>query len=79
MDWFQILVIILSVFLAAFLILGIVLLIMIIKLTQQIRLVTDNAKSAIGRIVSTASTVSKATSPEYIGRFVSKFFTKLKK
>lgn len=79
MDWFQILVIILSVFLAAFLILGIVLLVLIIKLTTQIRSVTDNAKSAIGRLVSTASIVSKVTSPDYIGRFVSKFFTKLKK
>lgn len=78
MDWFQILVIILSIFLAIFLILGIVLLVLIIKLTKQIKSVTDNAKSAIGRFVSTASTVSKATSPDYIGRFVSKFFTKLK-
>lgn len=79
MDWFQILVIILSVFLAAFLILGIVLLVLIIRLTKQIKSVTDSAKSAVGRFVSTASVVSKATSPEYIGRFVSKFFTKLKK
>lgn len=79
MDWFQILVIILSVFLAAFLILGIVLLVLIIKLTTQIKSVTESAKTAVGRFVSTASIVSKATSPEYIGRFVSKFFTKLKK
>ncbi len=79
MDWFQILVIILSVFLAAFLILGIVLLVLIIKLTKQIKSVTDNAKSAVGRFVSTASMVSKVTSAEYIGRFVSKFFSKLKK
>ncbi len=78
MEWFQVLVIILSVFLALFLIMAIILLALIIKLTRQIRSIADSAKTTVERVAMTASTVSKATSPDYIGRFISKFVTKLK-
>ncbi len=78
MDWFQVLVIILSVFLAVFLVLGIVLTAIIIKLTKQIQIIAENAKTAVTKVASTAANVSNATDPVYVGRFISKFISKLK-
>lgn len=79
MDWFQVLVIILSVFLAVFLVLGIILTAIIIKLTKQIGVIAENAKTAVTRVATTATHVSNATDPVYVGRFVSKFVNNLKK
>lgn len=78
MDWFQILVIILSVLLGLFLVSGIVLVVIVIKLTQQIKSLADGAKTAVDKVSLTAKTVSRATSPDYIGRYIAKFVTKLK-
>lgn len=50
MNWAQILVIILSVFLAIFLVLAILLVWMLIKVTKQIKSVTDSAQRAAGHI-----------------------------
>lgn len=78
MDWFQVLVIILSVFLAVFLVLGIILTTIIIKLTKQIQSIAENASAAVRNVAKTATNVSNATDPVYAGRFVSKFINKLK-
>lgn len=79
MDWFQVLVIILAIFLAVFLILGIVLTAIIIKLTKQIQVIAENAKTAVVKAATTASNVSNLTSPAYAMRFMSKFIGKLRK
>lgn len=78
MDWFQILVIILSIFLGVFLILGIVLTVIVIKLTRQIQDIAENTKVAVTRLARTATNVSNMTSAAYFGRFAKKFFKKLK-
>lgn len=78
MDWFQILVIILSVFLAIFLVVGIILTIIIIKLTKQIEIIAENARVAVTKAASTAVNVSNMTNPVYVGRFITKFVSKLK-
>ena len=44
MDWAQILVIILAIFLALFLFVGIALVVLLIRLTQQIRAITATAQ-----------------------------------
>lgn len=78
----EILVIILSVFLAIFLLLGIILSIYLIKLTKEIRHVTQTAGKAVSNIEGAVSGIAKLTSPlfiaEIVGRYIKKF-TKNKK
>lgn len=74
---FEILVVILSIFLAVFLILGIALSIYLIKLTRDIRRVTESAGRTVSTIESVVHGASKIASPifiaEMIGRYVKKF------
>lgn len=63
MDWAQILVIILSVFLVLFLLAGIVLTVLLIRLTQQIRSVTESAKRTADEIEGVVHTINKFSSP----------------
>jgi len=63
MDWAQILVIILSVFLALFLVLAIVLVAMLIKVTHQIRKVTQSAGVTVHHIEQLLAGMGKAASP----------------
>lgn len=79
MDGFQILVIVLSVLLGIFLILAIVLTVVVIKLTRDIKTVADGAKTTVQRFAATATNVSNMTDPVYISRFISKFVSKIKK
>jgi uncharacterized protein YoxC len=78
----EILVIILSIFLAIFLILGIILSIYLIKLSREIRAVTQSAGRTVEHIESAVSGITKLTSPLFIagivGRYIKKF-TKKKK
>lgn len=78
----EILVVILSIFLAIFLILGITLTIYLIKLTHDIRRVTESAGRTVNKIESVVEGASKIASPlfmaEIIGRYIKKF-TKGKK
>jgi uncharacterized protein YoxC len=73
----EILVIILSIFLAIFLILGIILSIYLIKLTRNIRQVTEAAGRTVNTIESAVAGASKIASPlfmaEIIGRYIKKF------
>ncbi|MFZ1812534.1 MAG: hypothetical protein WAU02_03390 [Candidatus Saccharimonadales bacterium] len=66
----EILVIILSVVLAVFLILSIVLTVLLIKVTKQIRLVADNARTASEHVANIAGNAAKFSSPALIGKFV---------
>lgn len=75
----EILVIILSIFLALFLILGIALLLYLIKLTKQIREVTTTAEHTIGNIDSVVSNATKIMSPIFLAEMVSKIMKKFKK
>lgn len=73
MEWAQVLVIILSVFLAIFLILAIVLTALLIKVTRQIKRVTETAEKAVNRIEDTAANFSLFTSPTMIVKMVKTF------
>lgn len=79
MDWAQILVIILSTFLAIFLFLAIILTVLLIKVTRQIKSVTGSAmKTAEGfeKIVANFTAVS---SPLLLFKTVMKYIKKYKK
>ena len=73
----EILVVILSIFLAIFLALGIVLAIYLIKLTRDIRNITESAGRTVNTIESVVEGASKVASPlfmaEMIGRYIKKF------
>lgn len=80
MDAFQILVIILSAFLAIFLILGIVVLIMFINLSFKIRRVAvklndiaDNVRTTTETVRDTVADISRLASPAIIAKIVLKY------
>lgn len=70
MDAMQVLVIILASFLALFLLLATVLVVLLIKVTRQIKSVTTTAQSAAEHINSLAAGVSKVASPALIAKLV---------
>ena len=75
----EILVIILSVFLAVFLIVGIILAVYLIKLTKQIRNVTQSAEKTANSIESIVSRVAKVTSPLFLAEIFNKILNYFKK
>jgi hypothetical protein len=75
----EILVIILSVFLGLFLLLAIVLTVLLIKVTKQIRSVTDTAQHAVDNLNNFAENAAKVTSPALLGKFVYDQFKKFRK
>jgi hypothetical protein len=79
MDWAQILVIILSLFLAVFLLLGIILTALLIKVTRQIKAVTDSARSTAENIEHAVAGIGKVTSPVFLMQMIVKHFQKSKK
>jgi predicted PurR-regulated permease PerM len=79
MDWAQILVIILAVFLAIFLLLGIVLIGMFIRITKQIKNVTESAQRTAESIEHTVSRFSRASSFSYLTKKMGTMAKKLKK
>ncbi|MBC7764634.1 hypothetical protein H7Y29_02875 [Microbacteriaceae bacterium] len=70
MTAMEILVIILSTFLALFLLIGIVLAVLLIRITQQIKRVTTTAERTVGSIESVVAGVSKVTTPAMIAKIV---------
>ena len=78
----EILIIILSVTLTFFLILGMVLFIYLIILTREIRKVTRSAERTVGNLESVVSGFSKIISPIFVAEmfsgFVKKFNSKKK-
>ena len=75
----EVLVIILSIALAFFLVLGIVLMIYLIILTRQIRRVTNSAEKTVDNLGSVVSGLSKVITPMYIAEMVGKFVKKSKR
>ena len=75
MVWAQVLVIILSVFLAVFLLLAIKL----IKLTRQIKRVTDVAERTAVKFEAIAGNVVAVTSPMALLKIITRFIKRAKK
>lgn len=79
MDWAQILVIILSTFLAIFLLLAIALTVLLIKVTKQIKSVTSTAARAADNLEKTIAGFTAASSPVLIFKTLMKYIKKHKK
>ncbi|MBC7869033.1 hypothetical protein H7X69_02555 [Candidatus Saccharibacteria bacterium] len=75
----EILVIILSIFLALFLVLGIILTVYLIKLTHDIRALTNSAGRTVNTIGTAIAGASKLTSPLFIAQLVGRYFKKVSK
>lgn len=79
----EILVIILSVVLAVFLILGIILLIYLIRLSAEIRRITESARRTVDNIETAVAGASRFVSPAFaaatIHKYIKKFTTQGKK
>lgn len=73
MDAFQILVIILSCFLALFLILGIVLLIMFISISVKIRRTAETIGEAAENLRQFSDSLKKIASPAILAKIVIKY------
>jgi len=70
MTAMEILVIILSAFLALFLLIGIILIGLLIRVTQQIKRVTSTAERTVGNIESVVNGVGKVTTPAMLAKLV---------
>jgi uncharacterized protein YoxC len=79
MDWAQILVIILSIFLAIFLLLAIILTVLLIKVTRQIKEVTESAMRTAEGFEKAIASFTAITSPILLFRTVMKYIKKYKK
>jgi len=79
MEWAQILVIILSVFLAIFLLLAIILTALLIRVTHQIKSVTDTAQRTVESIEDAVKGFGSAGSSLMIGRLIAKQLNKFRK
>jgi hypothetical protein len=76
MEWAQVLVIILSVFLALFLLLGIVLLAALIRITRQIKSVTSSAERTASHVERIVAGMSHITSPMMLFGLIKKMIRK---
>ena len=70
MEWSQILVIVLSIVLIIFLILAAVLVGLLIRITKQIKSITETAERAVNGLESAVSSVNKLASPLAVLKFV---------
>jgi len=75
----EVLVIILSVFLAIFLLLGIILTVYLIKVSREIRDITSSAKRTVLSVESIVNGVSKISSPVFMAQAILKQVNKFKK
>lgn len=70
MDAFEILVIILSVTLAIFLILGIIVMVYVLKVAQSLKQMSDKASSAVDNVSNVAASIGKFVTPAAAGKLV---------
>lgn len=70
MDAFEILVIILSVALAIFLILSIIVIIYLLKVVKSVQLMTEKASNAVESVSNVAANVGKFVTPAAASKFV---------
>ena len=79
MDWAQILVVILSLFLIIFLVASITLVVMLIRVTRQIRQVTTAAQHAVSVFGQNASRARLVKLSAFAMKRISKVLVKFKK
>jgi hypothetical protein len=72
MDTYDILVIILSVFLAIFLLLGIIVLAYVLKVVKTIKRLSEKAESVVDNAGSVTANISKFVTPSIAGRYIYK-------
>lgn len=77
--WFEALVIILSVMLALFLLLSIILLTRILQITKQVKRITDHAEHAVDKAEEIASFFEKTATPVALMKLVSNISEKFTK
>ena len=70
MDSYDILVIILSIFLAIFLLLGIITMVYLSKFMKNVQEISDKAKVLVDDAGSVAATMKKAAAPAVVAKFV---------
>jgi len=73
----EVLVIILSVVLSVFLILAIILIIYLIRVSAEIRKITESARRTVDSIETTVVGASKLTSPVFIAQILGKYIKKM--
>lgn len=73
-----ILVIILAVVLAIFLVLAVVLMTLLIRVTQQIKHITESAERTVAHVETAATNVSRLTTPMTVVRMLKKVVKKKK-
>lgn len=78
MSWEQILVLILGAALAVFLVLAIVLVVLLIKVSRQLKRIADTAQRTVGSVETTVSNLSRATSPVYVTKFITSYLKRMK-
>jgi len=72
MDYYQILVIILSTFLAIFLALGIVVLILCIKIANRVKTITEKAEAVVDKVEHVGDFFQKSAGPIALARIITK-------
>lgn len=75
----EILVIILSIFLFIFLLVGIILTVYLINLTRKIRKITNSAERTVDNIETAVSGATKFISPIFIAEMIARIIKKFKK
>ncbi len=73
----EILVIILSVVLSVFLILAIILIIYLIRVSAEIRKITESARHTMDSIETTVVSAGKLTSPVFVAQFLGKYIKRM--
>lgn len=76
MDSYDILVIILSVFLAIFLLLGIIVLVYLLKVVKTIKVLSEKAVNVVDNAETVTANISKYVTPTLVGRQLYKRFSK---
>lgn len=71
----EILVIILAAFLALFLLLAIIFVVLLIKVTKQIKSVTEAAKTTVDSASGVVATIGKAAGPAVISKYLAQAVT----
>lgn len=75
----EVLVIILSIVLFFFLVIGIILAVYLINLTRQIRKIANSAKRTVDNLETVVSGATKIISPIFFAELISRFIKKFKK
>jgi hypothetical protein len=79
MEWAQVLVIILSTFLAIFLVLAIILTVIVIRITKQIKEITGSVQRTTNNVEKAVVGFTNVTSPVYLVKTLNKYIKQYKK